>query len=47
MLGNITIGQYFPGDSLLHRMDPRTKILATLIYIVAIFLHRLWCLIYL
>ena len=37
MLGNITIGQYFPGDSLLHRMDPRTKILATLIYIVAIF----------
>lgn len=37
MLGNITIGQYFPGDSLLHRMDPRTKILATLIYIVVIF----------
>lgn len=37
MLGNITIGQYFPGDSLLHSMDPRTKILATLIYIVAIF----------
>ena len=38
MLSEITLGQYFPGISFIHRLDPRTKILATLIYIVAIFL---------
>lgn len=38
MLSNITIGQYFPGDSFLHRMDPRAKIIATMIFIIAIFL---------
>lgn len=37
MLTDITLGQYFPGNSFIHRLDPRTKILATLIYIVAIF----------
>ena len=37
MLSDITLGQYFPGNSFIHRLDPRTKILATLIYIVAIF----------
>lgn len=37
MLSNITLGQYFPGTSFIHKLDPRTKILATLIYIVAIF----------
>ena len=38
MLSEITLGQYFPGNSFVHRLDPRTKILATLIYIIAIFL---------
>lgn len=38
MLTNITIGQYFPGDSFLHRMDPRAKIISTLIFMIAIFL---------
>lgn len=38
MLSNITIGQYFPGQSFIHKMDPRVKILATMIFIVAIFL---------
>ena len=38
MLSEITLGQYFPGNSFIHRLDPRTKILATLIYIIAIFL---------
>lgn len=38
MLTDITLGQYFPGNSCIHRLDPRTKILATIIYIVAIFL---------
>ena len=38
MLSEITLGQYFPGNSFIHRLDPRTKILSTLIYIIAIFL---------
>lgn len=38
MIGNITIGQYFPGDSPVHRLDPRAKILLTIVYIVAIFM---------
>ena len=37
-LKDITLGQYFPGNSPLHRMDPRTKILALMLYIVALFL---------
>lgn len=38
MLQNITIGQYFPGTSFLHKMDPRAKIVGTTLFIVAIFL---------
>ncbi len=38
MLENITIGRFFPGNSPVHRLDPRTKILATIAFIVAIFL---------
>lgn len=37
MLTDITLGQYFPGNSFLHKLDPRAKILATMIFIVAIF----------
>ena len=37
MLKDITLGQYFPGDSLAHRLDPRTKLILTVVYIVAIF----------
>ncbi len=37
MVRDITIGQYFPGKSLLHRMDPRVKIVLTLIFIFVIF----------
>ena len=40
MLGNITLGQYYPGDSFVHRLDPRTKILVTLLLITAIFLAQ-------
>ena len=35
---DITLGQYYPGNSFIHRLDPRTKILTTLILIVAVFL---------
>ncbi|MBQ8686914.1 MAG: energy-coupling factor transporter transmembrane protein EcfT [Ruminococcus sp.] len=38
MLKDITIGQYFPGDSLLHRLDARFKIVMTLLYIVMLFM---------
>lgn len=37
MLTDITLGQYFPGSSFLHLLDPRAKIIGTLIFIVAIF----------
>ncbi|MBO6205400.1 MAG: energy-coupling factor transporter transmembrane protein EcfT [Lachnospiraceae bacterium] len=38
MLRDITIGQYYSTDSVLHRMDPRTKLLGTLVYLVSLFL---------
>ena len=37
MLKDITLGQYFPGDTLIHRLDPRTKLLCVILYIVALF----------
>ena len=37
MLRDITIGQYFPGNSIIHRLDPRFKIVITFIYIVMLF----------
>ena len=37
MLKDITLGQYFPGDTVAHRLDPRTKILLTTLYIIALF----------
>ena len=38
MLNDITLGQYFPGESVIHKLDPRMKIILTVIYITAIFL---------
>lgn len=37
MIRDITIGQYFPGKSFVHRLDPRLKLVLTFVYIVAIF----------
>lgn len=37
MLSDITIGQFFPGDSLIHRIDPRFKIIITFIFILMLF----------
>ncbi len=37
-LGNITIGQYVPGDSFLHKLDPRSKIIFNLVMITVVFL---------
>ncbi|MBE6916746.1 MAG: energy-coupling factor transporter transmembrane protein EcfT [Ruminococcaceae bacterium] len=38
MLKDITLGQYFPGNSVIHRLDPRTKLLLLVVYIVALFM---------
>ena len=38
MLKDITIGQYLPGESFIHKLDPRTKILLSLLFIVCLFL---------
>ncbi len=38
MLKDITIGQHFPGDSVIHKMDPRAKLLLTVAYIVVLFI---------
>ncbi|MDD6282636.1 MAG: energy-coupling factor transporter transmembrane component T [Oribacterium sp.] len=37
MLRDITLGQYYPVDSVIHRLDPRVKLLATLIYLISLF----------
>ena len=40
MLRDITIGQYYPADSPLHRLDPRVKIVGTLLYMISLFLPK-------
>lgn len=42
MLREITIGQYYPADSVLHRLDPRVKLAATILYLVSLFIVRGW-----
>ena len=42
MLKDITLGQYFPGDTVVHKLDPRTKILLVVVYIVALFQANGW-----
>ena len=40
MLKDITLGQYFPGDTVVHRLDPRTKLILTVLYIVLLFIAK-------
>ena len=40
MIKDITLGQFFPGNSFLHRLDPRTKLIMTIVYIVALFVAK-------
>ena len=40
MLKDITLGQYFPGDTVIHRLDPRTKLLFMIAYITALFMAK-------
>ncbi len=40
MIRDITIGQYYPSKSVLHRLDPRVKLVSTLLYLVSLFLFK-------
>jgi len=42
MLKDITLGQFFPGDTIAHRLDPRTKLILVVLYIVALFNCESW-----
>lgn len=42
MLKDITLGQFFPGKSFVHRLDPRTKLVMLVVYIVALFVAVSW-----
>ena len=40
MLKDVTLGQYFPGETAVHKLDPRTKLVLVIVYIVALFLAK-------
>lgn len=40
MIKDITIGQFFPGNSVIHKLDPRIKLVLTFVYIVIVFLCK-------
>lgn len=42
MIRDITIGQYYPADSILHKLDPRVKFVSTLVYIISLFVFSSW-----
>ena len=42
MLKDVTLGQFFPGNSVIHKMDPRTKLIFLIVYIVALFTASDW-----
>lgn len=42
MLKDITLGQFFPGNTIAHRLDPRTKLLLLILYIIALFNANSW-----
>ncbi len=42
MLKDVTLGQFFPGDTIVHRLDPRTKLILVIAYIAALFQARGW-----
>lgn len=40
MIRDITIGQYYPADSVIHRLDPRVKLVGTIVFLVSLFLFQ-------
>lgn len=41
MIRDITIGQYYPADSILHKLDSRTKLIGTMLFIISLFLYNI------
>ena len=42
MLRDMTIGQFYPAESVIHRLDPRVKVVGVLAYLISLFLFRGW-----
>ena len=43
MLRELTLGQYYPADSIVHRLDPRTKLFGTMVFIASLFIaDNIW-----
>lgn len=42
MIRDITIGQYYPTDSVIHKLDPRVKLVGTIVFIISLFVFRSW-----
>ena len=42
MIRDITLGQYYPVNSILHRLDPRVKLFGTMIFLIALFIGDSW-----
>ena len=40
MLRDITLGQYYPADSVIHKLDPRVKLFGTVVFIISLFLFQ-------
>ena len=40
MIRDITIGQYYPADSMIHKLDPRVKLMAVVLYVISLFTFR-------
>ena len=40
MFKDITLGQFFPGDSVIHKMDPRVKLVLTVLFIIMLFMAK-------
>lgn len=40
MIRDITLGQYYPAESILHKLDPRVKLVGTLLFIISLFLFQ-------
>ena len=41
-MGEIALGQFYPSNSILHKLDPRVKFIGTIVYIVSLFLVNTW-----
>lgn len=42
MIRDITIGQYYPANSILHRLDPRVKFVGTMLFVISLFILKTW-----